>query len=78
MSIVLPDGSVTLNHAAFSEALFIPAEGVFVFTIESINEEPSQPICDLIPIVICEAIYPCIGISFAQQASYGEAPPLSV
>ncbi len=73
-SIVLPDGSLVLNHIAFSEALFIPAEGVFVFTIESVNSEPTQPICDLIPLVVCETEYPCIGITFSEQQGYS-APP---
>ena len=64
----VPDitGVIVLEHDDFSPALFIEAEGVFTFTILSIDEEPTEPQCEPIMIEFCEVLYPCLAISFKQ------------
>ncbi len=72
-SIVDADGAIVLQHASFSEALFIPAEGAFIFTVTQINDESFT--CDTYPITICEEDYPCIAIRFEQAEAQEIIPP---
>ena len=59
------DGNIELVTADWPQGIFNPHAGIFRFEVISVNEIPPHPICELIPLTICERRYNCVRFSFA-------------
>lgn len=70
------DGNISIPFAAFPAGIFNPHAGIFIFEILSLGDAPpALPVCEGIPITICERDYSCIAFSFVSSTFIPEAAP---
>ena len=61
------DGFISLDKSQFTKSIFTKYSGKYTFTVTSVGAPPTDPVCSVVDMTICDDTYNCVTLEFTDK-----------